>query len=208
MTIEHSLITDPEIHEPKDIATASIDQVYLATGSGTGVWTDQVSPFNPATLVVEELFHADSSAISQEPTTTDTPLQIEFGSAQFGATDPVMISAAGAITINEAGTYRFDLAGHYGRSGGAGVSNIFVVGLINGVYQHDSIASKLDDADVLLPFSSENWATLPAGAVLTYELIRDSSGNNSGGLFSATPTLAGWPTAHSAAVTVSRLTTL
>lgn len=207
MTIEHILITDPEIHEPKGASTASIDQVYLSNGSGSGAWTDQVSPFNPASLVIEELLHADSVALSQQPSALDVPIQVEFGPAQLTIADPVMISVDGTITINEAGTYRFDFAGHYGRTGGAGVSILFLAEKVNGVFQHDSITAKLDDADVLLPMSQEAWATLPAGTVLTYELYRDSAGNNSGGLFTNAPSLAGWPIAPSAAVTVSRLTT-
>ena len=38
MAIEHNTITDPEIHEPKDISTATLGQVYVAIGGGTGVW--------------------------------------------------------------------------------------------------------------------------------------------------------------------------
>ncbi len=38
MTIEHSNITDPEIHEPKGVATASANDVYVADGAGSGSW--------------------------------------------------------------------------------------------------------------------------------------------------------------------------
>lgn len=37
--IQHSAITDPNIHEPKGITTASNRQVYKANGSGSGTWT-------------------------------------------------------------------------------------------------------------------------------------------------------------------------
>jgi hypothetical protein len=36
--IQHSAITDPNIHEPKGITTASNRQVYKAHGSGSGGW--------------------------------------------------------------------------------------------------------------------------------------------------------------------------
>lgn len=39
MTIVHSTITDPDLHEPKGASTASAGQVYLANGSGSGTWT-------------------------------------------------------------------------------------------------------------------------------------------------------------------------
>lgn len=38
MTIQHSFITDPNIHEPKGITTAAIGDVYSADGTGSGTW--------------------------------------------------------------------------------------------------------------------------------------------------------------------------
>ncbi len=35
---EHSVITDPNIHEPKGISTALANEVYVADGGGTGSW--------------------------------------------------------------------------------------------------------------------------------------------------------------------------
>ncbi len=34
----HKLLTDPDIHEPKGISTATADQVYRADGAGSGSW--------------------------------------------------------------------------------------------------------------------------------------------------------------------------
>ena len=38
MAIEHVTITDPDIHEPKGIVTASDGSVYVADGIGSGSW--------------------------------------------------------------------------------------------------------------------------------------------------------------------------
>lgn len=38
MTIQHSAITDPNIHEPKGVASASVDFIYVANGAGSGTW--------------------------------------------------------------------------------------------------------------------------------------------------------------------------
>ena len=38
MTIQHNLIADPDIHEPKGVATAASNSIYVANGSGSGVW--------------------------------------------------------------------------------------------------------------------------------------------------------------------------
>ena len=36
--VNHSVLTDPNLHEPKGIATAAIDKVYVADGVGGGDW--------------------------------------------------------------------------------------------------------------------------------------------------------------------------
>ena len=38
MTIEHVLIEDPNIHEPKGVATAPLGSFYVADGAGSGDW--------------------------------------------------------------------------------------------------------------------------------------------------------------------------
>lgn len=36
--IQHGVITDPNIHEPKGASTAAAGQIYVATGTGSGTW--------------------------------------------------------------------------------------------------------------------------------------------------------------------------
>lgn len=38
MPVEHVDITDPEIHEPKGVASAAAGEVYIADGAGSGSW--------------------------------------------------------------------------------------------------------------------------------------------------------------------------
>lgn len=38
MTIQHLVIPDPFIHEPKGVSTAPVGTVYVANGAGTGGW--------------------------------------------------------------------------------------------------------------------------------------------------------------------------
>jgi len=37
--VNHSTLTDPYLHEPKGVASASSGDVYVANGSGSGAWT-------------------------------------------------------------------------------------------------------------------------------------------------------------------------
>ena len=43
MAIEHSTITDPDIHEPKGVAAAAAGTVYIADGAGSGAWANQAT---------------------------------------------------------------------------------------------------------------------------------------------------------------------
>jgi hypothetical protein len=38
MTIEHSNISDPNLHEPKGVSTAASDTLYVGNGAGSGDW--------------------------------------------------------------------------------------------------------------------------------------------------------------------------
>jgi len=37
--VQHSSLTDPNLHEPKGIASATANKVYMSNGSGSGAWT-------------------------------------------------------------------------------------------------------------------------------------------------------------------------
>jgi hypothetical protein len=43
MTIQHSAIQDPQIHEPKGVATATSGDVYQADGAGSGDWVSKTA---------------------------------------------------------------------------------------------------------------------------------------------------------------------
>lgn len=38
MTIQHNIITDPDLHEPKGVSSASAGTIYKANGTGSGSW--------------------------------------------------------------------------------------------------------------------------------------------------------------------------
>jgi len=40
---EHKDAADPDIHEPKDVGVALVDQVYVADGAGSGAWKKAAS---------------------------------------------------------------------------------------------------------------------------------------------------------------------
>lgn len=69
----HSTITDPYIHEPKGIAAAAINKVYVANGSGSGTWQklttaqfDTTSTFNTNKYILNYKFTDVSTVATQD----------------------------------------------------------------------------------------------------------------------------------------------
>ena len=94
MTIEHSIITDPNIHEPKDITTALNKQVYTANGAGSGAWVSNI-PNN--TVVI--------NTASDFPTPSAGEIQLENGKtyvigADIALTDSLRLGTDNKITGN------------------------------------------------------------------------------------------------------------
>lgn len=73
MAIEHDSITDPDIHEPKGVSTASANEVYVADGAGSGEWIKtkyHINGYIP--------FDATTPAYHHSVTTSFSPLNPTF----------------------------------------------------------------------------------------------------------------------------------
>lgn len=134
----------------------------------------------------------------------DTSLQVEFGAAQKGPSDPVQLAANGAVTINQAGQYFVSLLVQYGRTGSGQASWLFFRVLINGTQFGESIFAKLDNENSDIPVQFTGVLDLEKGDVVTIEFIRDSQGFNSGSLMAEIPTLGSWNPSPSATIRFSR----
>lgn len=150
-----------------------------------GVWVDNADPENPViTPNIERVLDGLSVATNQNPTGLGeaNSIQIEFGPAVNTALDPVNLLADGTLQINETGLYRLKISAMYGRSGGAGESELRFRVLVNGTQAGQSIGIEIDNDRTIIPYTDEAWLFLPAGLSIAYEVMRDSLGNDSGGL--------------------------
>ena len=167
-----------------------------------------IDPLTARVAVIEAshtvLLTAKSLATDQSPTVTDTALQVEFGALQ--TTTDIDLSALGAFTFKTAGKYIIAPFFQYGRAGSTGTAFLLNRYLVNGIQVGDSLAAKVDNADTLVPWSSSIQFTAVANDVLTIEVMRDSTGNNSGGLFSATPAVGAWALAPCASIQIYKAT--
>lgn len=156
---------------------------------------------------IERLLDGLSLAASQQPTGTGelNAIQVEFGAAQGTVADAVMINANGTVTVNDTGLYRFKVSLTYGRLGAGMTSQLRFRAMVNGVQAGQSIGVVVDNSDIEIPFSDEAWLYIPAGTTIAYELMRDSSGADAGGLFQPQITAATAPNWNACSCAVIRI---
>lgn len=149
---------------------------------------------------------AAQSTVTQAPSALDTALQVTFGAAQGTSGDAVMISSGGLITFNETGLYLINGYGSVERQGSSGGTAILLFRfLVNGTQAGSVKAFHLDTPNVSTPYE----ITFPinittAGTTASFQIMRDSSGTNAGGLYPHT-NLGGWSNVPSAEVNIWQL---
>ena len=87
-TLIHKNLTDPQLHEPKGIASANVDTVYFADGSGNGSWQkidiSKVS-FERAQVVETEMVAAEEvTELSRGTLPAFTPVDRYVDNNSFG----------------------------------------------------------------------------------------------------------------------------
>ena len=151
----------------------------------------------------EEVLRAYSTSASQQPSTTNTPIQVEFGAAQAGAL--LSLSGLGTVTCNARGTYAFRFKLQFGRSGASGVSYLMTRILKNGAQFGVTQSTRLSSSSSIIPTDSRVVIDMNAGDTVSMQFVRDSLGDNSGGLFQQTASTPGWGAAPSALIVASKM---
>lgn len=65
MSLEHATLSGAQLHEPKGIETASVGEVYVANGSGSGSWEDPLaSVYNQNIYFVDKRLNDIAAASS------------------------------------------------------------------------------------------------------------------------------------------------
>ena len=142
---------------------------------------------------------------NQLPSGLDTPLQVLFGIAQGTIADPVMVDALGNITFNESGIYLFNGYANFERQGSSGGNAVIAFrALLNGVQAGVTKMVELKDVGTSVPYDLTLPINATAGDVLTWEIMRDSSGVDQGGLYAHT-LLGGWSNVPSVSVSIYKI---
>lgn len=203
MSVQHVSIGDGDRHEAKGASSAALKTVCMSNGDGTTSFnlvsyndlTDKPTP-----TVLSEIISGFSTATSQLPTTLDTPLEVSFGSG--GSTTDVTIASSGDITFNTTGNYQVKVGLSFGRTALTGVANLMCRMLINGAQVGQSFGVSLDN-NVSTTFVVNTFmVSATSGNVLSFEIVRASSGIDVGGLYKVSATTSGWNDVPSAIINI------
>jgi hypothetical protein len=142
-TVQHSALTDPNIHEPKGVSTAAAGKVYVANGSGSGNWV------YPAGHAYGDMYITGSSTAQTLPAASAKAKLNPTGAWTANGNQAVTIDATnGQITVLQGGIYQLDFwivfetaaisSGaaynfHYAINGTSGTRKVYVKKTTNGV---------------------------------------------------------------------------
>jgi hypothetical protein len=154
------------------------------------------------TLSVPQVLNGTSFA-TQAPSALDTPLLVSFGAAQSNV--DVSLDAGGTITFNTGGVYFINAFGSVERQGSSGgVAILLFRVLLNGTQISATKGFHLDSPNLDIPYEVTIPFKAQAGDVMRFQIMRDSSGINQGGLYGHT-VLGGWPNVPSSQIQIWKL---
>ncbi len=180
-----------------DVSDASATKTFLFSDIKTYIGTG---------LSVSSSLSASSTS-NQDPSTTDTILQVEFGAAQGTSSDAVQIDAAGTVTFNQTGLYFVNFHGSFQRDTSSNNAYILLRKLVNDSASGFVRAVEIRDNDTLIPHDETFPITVTApSTTLKFQIVRDSgnSGADDGGLHAVT-TASSFANAPSASLEIWKL---
>ena len=144
-----------------------------------------------------------TSFVTQAPSALDTPLVVSFGAAQSNV--DVTLDAGGTIVFNTGGVYFINAFGSVERQGSSGgVAVLLFRVLLNGTQISATKGFHLDTPNLDIPYEVTIPFKAQAGDSLRFQIMRDSSGVNQGGLYGHT-VLGGWPNIPSSQIQIWKL---
>lgn len=174
--IQHSAITDPNIHEPKGITTALNGQMYVADGGGSGNWKFTSGH------AYGELFISNNSTAQTLPAASGTAVLNPAGAWQANGFQNVTLTpASGTITLPQAGEYQLNFWAVFETAAiSSGASYNFFYALNGTPSTRKVYAKKTSNGVDTLQVHATGFVNVSAGAVVSMFVGGDgtSSGTN------------------------------
>lgn len=161
--------------------------------SGTNIKTvDGISLLGSGDIpnsTAQYVFQIKGTSYDLQSPSGNTALKVEFGASQSSTN--LEILSSGNVVFSTAGNYLVNTFISVTKEGVSGNVSVFAFrALINGVQVGDPKVFKIIDAGLLTPYELTVPVIANANDVLTYEIMKDSSGNDSGRLEGTN--LLGW----------------
>tara|TARA_R110002124_G_scaffold6506_1_gene38888 strand:+ start:239 stop:1063 length:825 start_codon:yes stop_codon:yes gene_type:complete len=135
------------------------------------------------------VFQIKGTSYDLQSPSGNTALKVEFGATQTSTN--VEILSSGNVVFSTAGNYLVNTFISVTKEGVSGNVSVFAFrALINGVQAGDPKVFKIIEAGLLTPYELTVPVVANANDILTYEIMKDSSGNDSGRLEGTN--LLGW----------------
>ena len=99
MATAHSTLTGADLHEPKGVAAANADQIYIANGSGSGAWTNADNNIY-LTLELDDVSTASSTFLASPCTGTISNIQTILHGAISGSDTVITCELNGTLVTN------------------------------------------------------------------------------------------------------------
>ena len=166
-------------------------------------------PQGPSVKLVHIFFANDTTTQSPNGTGESNAIKIKFGSSQ--TTTNIDLDNNGNFIFKENGSYLIHLKLQYGRkltSNTILLHNRTMIDFNNGigpVQFEDSISIEINNKKLVVPTEiSFGLNVTNAPYTLYFQLMRDSSQTDDGGLYSFIPTNSSWYASSSASITIEK----
>lgn len=199
MPTQHSTLTGADLHEVKGAAGATVGHVYSSDGAGSA------SFLVPSTLdnieVVSTLSNFNSANIS--PSGTDVATICPFTGTLSNA--DINMDSSGTMTVLTGGIWRFTFNMNFGRTTNTSTAIILARLLINDVQFGFTQGVTIDSNASTRPVQIDVLGSFADNDTLKIQIMRDSAGQNDGGLRVIAVTDSTWADINSYWVRASRI---
>lgn len=172
--IQHSALSDPNIHEPKGVTTALAGQVYVADGSNSGTWSFPAGHAYGEIYITEGVTSQTLSAASAKAILNPTGEWTGNGNKNVTLTP-----ASGTITVLAAGEYALNFWITFTTAAIAGGAKYRFYYAINGVTNTRNVFSaKSTNAAETHTLSASGIASLAVNDVVSIYVAGDATSSS------------------------------
>jgi hypothetical protein len=174
LTIQHKLITDPDLHEPKGVAAAVTGKVYVSDGAGSGSWQ-----YPPGKAHAEIYIDAGVTAQTLSGSSAYAKLN-PTGEWTAGVSNVLTVTAgSGTITLSEAGNYMINFWCQFSTASlASGTLYNFKYNLDGTSSGRTLTVSKTSNGSDKLHISATGLVTATAGQVLSMYVGGDGTSSS------------------------------